>query len=318
MKKLFLIDAHSLIHRCFHALPPLTTPEGKPIQSIYGLSNILLKIIREEKPDYVAACFDRPEPTFRKKQYAEYKAQRPAAPEELISQIIEAHRLFEAFGIRSFELPGFEADDLIATLADRFKSDRNLTIVILTGDLDTLQLVSGGQVVVRAFKKGISDTLTYDGEKVRERYGLEPQQLVDYKALVGDPSDNIKGVPGVGPKTAAGALKTFGTIEALYRRLGEDPKLEKKLAGTEAAALRAKSLVTLSKNVPIEIPALGALEPKTDIARLAAYFHALGFESLVRRVSGGDPSEAGTEAAFSPPRQSGRGPKKTGGLFDRR
>lgn len=284
MKTLFLIDSHSLIHRCFHALPPLTSPSGAPIQSIYGLSNILFKITREEKPDYIAACFDRPEPTFRKEQYAEYKAHRPAAPDELVSQIIEAHRLFEMFGIRSFELPGFEADDLIATLAERFKSDRNLKIVILTGDLDTLQLVVGDRVVVRTFKKGISDTFTYDEQAVRERYGLEPRQLIDYKALVGDPSDNIKGVPGVGPKTASDMLKKFGTLEELYRRLGEDAKAEKKLRGTEEEALRAKSLVILNRNSPITIPPLEALTVRTDTSRLVGYFEGLGFESLLKRL----------------------------------
>ncbi len=202
MKTLLLIDANSIIHRSFHALPPLTTKDGKPAQAIYGIGSILLKLWRDGRPEYAAALFDRPEPTFRKKMYVEYKAQRPAAPTELISQIIEAHNIFPAFGIKTFERPGFEADDLIATFAEKFKKEKDVQVVILTGDRDTLQLVEGEKVVVRTFKTGVSETLTYDEAAVKEKYGLLPNQLIDYKALVGDPSDNIKGVPGVGPKTA--------------------------------------------------------------------------------------------------------------------
>src|SRR3989344_8776589 len=142
MKTLLLIDANSLIHRTFHALPPLTAPDGRATQSLYGLSSILLRIFKEDRPEYVAALFDRPEPTFRKEKYKEYKAQRPKAPDNLISQIIEAHTLFEKFGIKTFEKPGYEADDLIATLATKFsaKDKKSLKVVILTGDLDTLQI----------------------------------------------------------------------------------------------------------------------------------------------------------------------------------
>lgn len=285
MKTLYLIDAHSLIHRCFHALPPLTTPDGKPIQSIYGLANILLRIAREEKPDYIAACFDRPEPTFRKKKYVEYKAQRPVAPDELVGQIIESRNLFEAFGVERFELAGFEADDLIATLAVRFKSDRDLRIVIVTGDLDTLQLVEDDHVVVRTFKKGLSDTLIYDESQVRDRYGLSPAQLIDYKALVGDPSDNIRGVRGVGPKTASDLLKKYGTLEELYKHIDGDEKLSKKFAGTEKDAFFAKSLVVLERNAPIPAVELPSLTLRYDEARLATYFKSLGFDSLVDRLA---------------------------------
>ena len=217
MKTLFLIDAHSLIHRSFHALPPLTTPEGEPIQAVYGLASILLKILREDKPDYLVACFDRPEPTFRKEEYVEYKAQRPKTPDNLLPQLLRARELFSNFGIETLEAAGFEADDLIATLAERFsaksgsppeadgplahasggksearnstklslRGEPDLKIVILTGDLDTLQLVSRDKVVVRTFRKGVSDTFTYDEKAVQDRYGLKPHELIDYKALVG-------------------------------------------------------------------------------------------------------------------------------------
>ncbi len=207
MKKLFLIDANSIIHRSFHALPPFTTPEGKPSGAIYGIASILLKLWRDERPDYAAALFDRPEPTFRDEKYAEYKAQRPPAAEELVAQIIEAHKLFEAFGIKTFEKPGYEADDLIATLAEKFKTLPDVQVVILTGDRDTLQMVEGDKLVVQTFNKGVSDTTIYNEAAVIEKYGIAPKQMVDYKALVGDSSDNIKGVPGVGPKTALELIK---------------------------------------------------------------------------------------------------------------
>ena len=158
MKTLLLIDANSIIHRSFHALPPFTAPDGRPTGALYGLSSIMLKLWREEKPDYAAALFDRPEPTFREEKYKEYKAQRPPAPDALISQIIEAHNLFGKFSIKTLEAPGFEADDLIATLAEKFSREPDTQIVILTGDKDTLQLVRGDKIVVRPFQKYLCDT----------------------------------------------------------------------------------------------------------------------------------------------------------------
>ncbi|MBI4094491.1 MAG: hypothetical protein HY436_01645 [Candidatus Liptonbacteria bacterium] len=305
MRTLLLIDAHSLIHRAFHALPPLTAPDGKPIQAIYGLANIFLKLWREEKPAYAAACLDRPEPTMRKEKYEAYKAQRPEAPEVLVSQIIEARRFFAEFGIRTFELPGYEADDLIATLAERFRGEPDLRIVILTGDLDTLQLVENKKVVVRTFKKGISETFIYDEDAVYARYGLRPDQLADWKALVGDPSDNVKGVTGIGPKTAGALLKRHGTVEGIFRNLAEEPKIGPKLAGGEAQVGFSKELVTLVRNAPIGDLNLAELAPARDDRRLAAYFGEKGFESLRARL--------GFAEASSAPRAS---PKEAGGAAD--
>ena len=304
MKTLLLIDANSIIHRSFHALPPLTSRDGKPIQAIYGIASILLKLWRDVKigegevfvpvgesrfngrPAYAAALFDRPEPTFRKKMYAEYKAQRPAAPEELISQIIAAHGLFEAFGIPTFEKPGFEADDLIATFAEKFKKEKDMRVVILTGDRDTLQLVEGERVVVRTFKVGVSETLTYDEKMVIEKYGLAPHQLIDYKALVGDPSDNIKGVPGIGPKTATEILQKFATLESAYAHASEDPKLEKRLTPFLKEAELSKELVTLERNVPITITDIESLKIEEDPLRIKEYFQKNGFETLINRLEG--------------------------------
>ena len=155
MRRLLLIDANSLIHRAFHALPPLTAKGGRPTGALYGLASILIKTLGGDlKPDFIIAAFDRPEPTFRKEMFKEYKAHRPKAPDELISQIIEAHNLFEKFGVKFFEKPGFEADDIIGTFAKKFEKERDLQIVVLTGDLDTLQLVDQGHIVVQILKKG--------------------------------------------------------------------------------------------------------------------------------------------------------------------
>ncbi len=283
MKKLLLIDANSIIHRCFHALPPLSTPDGRPIQAVYGLSNIFLRMWREERPAFAAALFDRPEPTFRKKKYKEYKGQRPPTPSELISQIIEAHEFFKQFGIATFEKPGYEADDCIATLAEKFKNGDDLQVIILTGDADTLQLVESDRLVVRTFRKGISDTIIYDEPAVKARYGLHPNQLVDYKALVGDPSDNIKGVPGVGPKTAAELLQRHGNLEHLLAHASPEDKLEKKVVGFREQAEFAKSLVILDRQVPLEIDSLNELRIEDHSDAPVAYFKTLGFESLLKR-----------------------------------
>lgn len=289
-ENIFLIDANSLIHRAFHALPPLTSPDGKPVQALYGVASILLKLWKEEKPRYAAALFDRPEPTFRKERYAAYKAQRPKAPDELVSQLIEAHRLFEVFGVPVFEAPGWEADDLIATLAHRFRSSSDARVMILTGDLDTLQLVEDNHILVRALKTGISDTVLYDEAAVKERYGLVPRQLIDYKALVGDASDNVKGVPGVGPKTAAQLLQKFGTLEAFYAKATSDERLAKKVLPHREAAELAKMLVTLRDDAPLPPTPREALAVPPDAQGARAYFEKFGFRALIKRMGGEVPA----------------------------
>ena len=285
MKKILLIDANSIIHRSFHAIPPFTAPDGSPSGAIYGIASILLKLWREEKPDYAAALFDRPEPTFRDEKYAEYKAHRPPPADELISQIIEAHNLFNSFGIRTFEKPRYEADDLIATLAIKFKDVPDLQVVILTGDRDTLQLVEGDKLVVKTFNKGVSDTTIYNEERVIEKYGLPPKKLIDYKALVGDSSDNIKGVPGVGPKTALDLIKRFGTIENLYDHLDEEPKLKERLGPFKKDADLSHLLVTLEKHAPIDIPPLEDFAPFETLEMPQRYFEKMGFSALIKRMN---------------------------------
>jgi len=293
MKTLLLIDANSLIHRSFHALPPFTAPGGEPTGALYGLSSILLKIAKEQEPDYWAAAFDRPEPTFRKELFKDYKAHRPKAPDELVSQIIKAHELFEKFGIKTFEQPGFEADDLIAALVKHFKPEKGLKIVILTGDLDTLQLVTDNKVMVETPKKGVSEMVIYNEKAVQERFALNPEQLPDYKGLVGDSSDNISGILGIGPKTASRLLGEYYNLENLYKALKvqplkdfpkKDQKLFQKLLDYETQALFSKKLVLLNQEIKLSV-SLGDLERQDLGNSLSDYFAQLGFKSLISRIS---------------------------------
>jgi DNA polymerase-1 len=287
MRKLLLIDANSIIHRSFHALPPFTGPDGRPTGALYGISAILLKLWKEEKPEYVAALFDRPEPTFRDKKYKEYKAQRPPTVDELISQIIEARDLFRAFGVPVFEKAGYEADDLIATFAERFRNEADVQVVILTGDRDTLQLVEGDHIVVRIFNKGVSDTTIFDEAAIIEKYQLKPSQLIDYKSLVGDPSDNIKGVPGIGPKTATDILKEYASVERFLKEAPPESKNAERLKTFIKEAELAKELVTLDRHVPVEVENLEALALHDDKETIATYFKTtLGSATLLKRLEG--------------------------------
>lgn len=286
MKTLLLIDAHALIHRAFHALPPMSDSKGVPTQALYGVASILLKTWKDERPEFAAAFFDRPEPTFRKKEYKEYKAQRPKAPEALISQIIEARNLFDAFGIKVFELPGFEADDLIGTFAKRYSTISDLRVMILTGDLDALQLVEDNKVIVKTLKIGVSSTETYNREAVINRYGIPPELLPDYKTLVGDPSDNIPGVAGVGPKTAGDLLKKYGSLEKIVASIQNEPKYSSKFEGQGEKISLFRRLVYIRRDAPLDSPDLSELTTNAAPEKLLPYFNLRGFESLEKRFMG--------------------------------
>lgn len=285
MKKLLLIDANSLIHRSFHALPPLTTPKGEPINAVYGLSSILLKILREHQPDYSAAAFDRPEPTFRDEMFKDYKAHRPPTANELVSQLQKAHETFEKFGIKVVEKAGFEADDIVGTLAEKFKNESDIKVVIFSGDKDNLQLVDD-KVFVELLKTGVSKTVTYDKAFFLQQYGFSPEQLVDYKALVGDASDNIPGVLGIGPKGATDLIKEYGSVEKIYEEVGLIPKevLRKKLEAGKESAFLSKKLATIKRDVPLEISLEDLKQYPLNKEELKKYFEELGFKSLVERL----------------------------------
>ncbi|TSC90701.1 MAG: DNA polymerase I [Parcubacteria group bacterium Gr01-1014_2] len=168
-KKLILIDSNALVHRAFHALPPLKSPAGIITNAIYGFSSTLLKMLKDLEPDYIIAAYDLPGPTFRHEAYEKYKIHRAKTPEELSSQIPYTKKVLESFGIPSYEMKGYEADDIIGTLTNKFKKEKDLKIIIVTGDLDTLQLVEGKEVVVYTMKRGLSDTMIYDEEAVKNR-----------------------------------------------------------------------------------------------------------------------------------------------------
>src|SRR3990167_8213726 len=218
-KRLVLFYAHAILHRAYHALPEFASSKGEPTGGLYGLCAMILKIIEELKPDYLAACFDRPEKTYRHEAYDGYKAGRKKADDALVSQIIRSRDVFGAFGIPMYEKAGYEADDLLGTIVKQLEDDKNTEIVIASGDMDTLQLVKGKKTRVYTLKKGISDTILYDEDKVKERYGFAPKLLPDYKGLRGDPSDNIIGVKGIGDKTATSLVKEFGTLENIYKEI---------------------------------------------------------------------------------------------------
>ena len=211
--KFAIIDANAIIHRAFHALPPLQNKDGVLVNAVYGFANILLKILQDIKPDYIAVCFDVAKKTFRNEIYADYKAQREKGPQELYNQMNFVRQLVRAFNMRIFEQAGYEADDLIGTLAKKIK---NIESLIVTGDMDALQLIDENTKVY-TLRKGIADTVIYDKQGVIEKYGFRADQVVDYKALRGDQSDNIPGVNGVGEKTATELIKTFGSLEELYK-----------------------------------------------------------------------------------------------------
>lgn len=294
MKLFLLIDANALIHRCFHALPPFQSKDGKPTGALYGLASILIKILHPDKkngkdginsqiPEYIAAFFDRPEPTFRKQIYEEYKAQRPKAPDELVSQIIASHELFEAFNIKTFEIPGFEADDLIGTAVEKFKTFNELKIIIITGDLDTLQLIENERIIVETIKKGISETMIYNEEEVKNRFGVLPSQIADYKSLVGDPSDNIKGVPGIGPKTAAQILQKYEAIENFLQN-GQEEKNYQKIIESKDQIITSKYLAEIRRDAPLDLNIQNLKYVGLPKEKLIKHFETLGFQSLIKRL----------------------------------
>ncbi|MBI2640262.1 MAG: DNA polymerase I, partial [Candidatus Sungbacteria bacterium] len=270
MKRLILIDSHAIIHRAYHALPPLTSPAGEPTGAVYGFTTILMRILRELKPDYIAAAYDLPGPTFRHVAYERYKAQRPETPSDLASQFSKTKELLASFGIPVFEKEGYEADDIIGTIAKKLEPQKNVEIIVVTGDMDALQLVRP-RLRVYAMKKGISDTVIYNEKAVRERYGFGPKELIDFKGLRGDPSDNIPGVKGVGEKTATELIKKFRSIEKLYKTLKKPSKkvsaaVSERLREGEEEAKFSKALATIKMDVPLKFELASLASRGTDSA----------------------------------------------------
>ncbi len=296
-EKLVLLDSNGLIYRAFFALPYLTTRDGRPTNAVYGLTAMVLKVLEEEHPDYIAAAFDRPGPTFRHEQYAEYKAHREAMPDDLRPQIGLSKQVLEALRIPVVEAEGFEAEDVIATIARRAASE-GVEVLVVSGDLDTLQLVdSHTRVMVTG--RGASEAVVYDEQRVRERFGFDPPRLVDYKSLRGDASDNIPGVPGIGEKTASALIGQFGCVEALLDRLGEAPaKIRAALEAARDQVMLSKQLATIVTDAPVEVDLEALRRSEPDGGRLEALFQDLEFRGFLQRLR---PRTAADESAAATP-----------------
>lgn len=292
---LMIIDGNALVHRGYHALPDLKTPEGKLVNAVYGFFLVFLKAVKEIEPDYVCAAFDRPEPTFRHKKFKDYKAQRPKTPDELADQIPLIKKALEAMEIPVLEKPGFEADDIIATVAEKVAGEKT-EVVIVSGDLDTLQLVDEN-VKVYGLKRGMKDTVLYSEEAVRKRYGFSPELLDDYRGLKGDPSDNIPGVKGVGDVTASKLLFKYGDLDAVYEALENAPqeflkgysrrkRVKKLLKEKKDEAYFSKELATARKDVPLDFKLDECSFQNHEKDKIEDLFRRWGFHSLIPRLPG--------------------------------
>lgn len=280
--KLVLIDGNAILHRAFHALPPLTTKSGEPINAVYGLVSMLLRVIADLKPTRIAVAFDEKEKTFRHIALPAYQAQRPPMAEDLSKQFDKAKDFLKAAGIPIYSKPGFEADDVIGTIAEKAKAD----VVIVTGDRDQLQLVNDERNIKLYMPvTGLANAALYGEAETMERMGVPASLIDDYKALVGDPSDNYTGIPGIGPKTAVSLLQKFGTFADIYKNLDKIPEnvREKLTRGRESGEL-SKKLATIVRDVPLEIDFEKMDGWKIDSQKVLDLFSKFGFKTLTERV----------------------------------
>lgn len=288
MEKLVLIDGNSILHRAFHAIPPLTTSNGRLVNAIYGFFSMLLRIVEETTPTHLVIFFDRPKPTFRKELFVGYQAKRPKMSDDLSSQIGLLHEILAKIGVLIYEVDGYEADDLIGTIAKQGsegKLDGKMEIIIVSSDRDMLQLVNHN-VKVLAIITGITKMILFDEKKVEEKYGLKTTQFVDYKAMVGDASDNYPGVTGIGPKTASDLLKNYESLENIYHDLSKlPPKIAEKLATDAEQAALAKKLAAIVTDAPITLDTEKCSMKLFDMDKVKEVFEELGFKSLLKRVS---------------------------------
>ena len=288
-KKLIIIDANSVIHRAFHALPPLTTQKGDLVNAVYGFLLVFLRCTKELKPDFIVACFDLPTPTFRHKQFKDYKATRPPTAPGLIEQIPKVKEVLRVFKVPIFEKEGFEADDLIGTIA---KKSSQVETIVVSGDLDSLQLVNSSTKIY-FLKQGVKNIILYDKALVEERYsGLRPNQLVDLRALKGDASDNIPGIKGIGEKTAINLLKEYGSTEALYDSLNSDraekyikPKTRELLLAQRDKAFLSRDLAQIEMDVPIKFDLDKCKWKNYNQGEVVDMMQAFEFHSLIKRFS---------------------------------
>ncbi len=283
-KKLVLFDGHAMVHRAFHAVPEdLSTSAGEPVNATFGFTSMLMKALSEEKPDYIAMTFDRPSPTFRHLEYTPYKAQRPTMPDTMRPQFGRIREVVQAFGIPIYEKDGFEADDVLGTLSVQ-ATELGVDTIIYTGDMDTLQLVND-MVTVKVAKRGISEVTEYTVPEVEARYGFTPKKLPDFKGLVGDKSDNIPGVPGIGEKTASRLIQEYGDLEGILAHIDAlKPKEQKLLTEWAEQARQSKHLATIVLDVPVQLDLNACRPDHINTEHTLAVFRELGFRSLVEKV----------------------------------
>ncbi len=308
MERLMLLDSNGLIYRGYHALPPLTTSRGELVNAVFGFCSILLRGIQDLQPEYVAACFDLPGPTFRHEQFAEYKATRTPMPDDLRSQFPLVRQVVAALRIPVYEMAGFEADDVIGTITRDLDGRGGIETTIVTGDLDMLQIVTPTTRLMTT-RQGVDSTIYYDPAKVWERFELRPDQMIDYKALKGDPTDNIPGIPGVGEKTAAKLVGQFGSVEAIYERLDEvkPDKLREKLVAAREQVFASRELSRIVRDLPISLDLESARLCDYDRAEVVRLFREFEFRTLIDRLpplsgeSAGEAVEALRSVAGSVP-----------------
>jgi DNA polymerase-1 len=295
-KRLVLLDTHAIIHRAYHALPELTSPAGEAVGALYGLSTMLMRIVKELSPDYIVATYDLPGPTHRHEVYKEYKAKRPKIEDALVEQLGRSRDVLAAFGVPIYAAPGFEADDCIGTIVSEAKGDYD--IIIASGDMDTMQLIDDERVRVFTLRKGLQDTVLYDEAGVKARYGFPPERIPDFKGFSGDPSDNIIGIPGIGEKTATALLSEFGSMEGVYKAIhskqwtaekwkkaGFSERIVTLIREHEDEAEFSKVLATIRTDAPIDFKKPEkAFAEELNGAGLVSLFTELGFRSLVPRV----------------------------------
>lgn len=278
--KLLLVDGSALLHRAYHAYPSLTTKTGTIVGAVYGVASMLISALETEKPTHAVVAWDLPVPTFRHEKYIAYKAQRPKADAEMVDQIGLVKEVIATMGVTQLEKAGYEADDIIGTLSRQKDAD----VVILTGDQDTMQLITD-RVHVMTPAKGRDEAKLYTPPEVVAKYGVRPDQIVDYKALIGDPSDNIPGVAGIGPKTASALLREYETLEEIYTRIDQIPdKVKEKLISGRDSAFMSQDLSRIVTDMSIDSEPDAWVYTTVATEAVKATFEELGFKSLVRRL----------------------------------
>src|SRR5512141_2812615 len=280
-----LLDGYGLVYRGYFALPPLTTSRGELVNGVFGFASIVLRGIADLQPDYLAVSFDLPGPTFRHEMAATYKATRVRMPDDLRDQFPKVREVVKALRIPVYEMPGFEADDVIGTITQKLESNEDLETTIVTVDLDMLQLVTP-RVRLMTTRSGVENTIIYDIARIDERFGLRPDQMVDYKALKGDPTDNIPGVPGVGEKTAARLIRDFGSLDAMFERIDEvtPEKLRDKLREHYDQIQMGRELSRIVRDLPIQIDLEAARLGDYDRDTVVRLFREYEFRTLSERL----------------------------------